>query len=171
MYSIGQKKRPTRPSEPNPSDIGHIGNQRIDTYMKLHCDVNVRDFDYNQDVLSILAERKILTVQDYINYGRENLDPSDNVKIILTTLQRQLDNPVRKAHNISMGERDIILLNLGRIHESLKLPREMRAQQIRRFKKKHGINCEKERKRSKFICKGAATCIPSEISELDNSIE
>ena len=110
--------------------------------MQHHCDVHVRDLDYNQNVLGMLAERNIITVQDYINYGKENLDPTDNIKIILLTAQRQLGNPVLKAHNIDMGERDIIMVNLGRIHESLKVPRDLRAQSIRKFKKKYGINCE-----------------------------
>ena len=139
--------------------------------MQHHCDIHVRDFDYNQNVLSILAERNIITVQDYINYGRENFDPADNIKIILLMIQRQMDNPVLRAHNIDMGERDLLMVNVGRIHESLKLPREMRAQSIRKFKKKHGINFEKESKRCKIVCRGAVTCIPKESSDLEKSIE
>ena len=104
---FGQKKRPIRPVDPNPADIGLVGKQKIDTYIRHHCDVYIRDFDYNQDVLSILAEKNIKSVQDYVNYGRENFDPSDNVSCILTAIQNSWTIPY--CERITLPKRREIL--------------------------------------------------------------
>ena len=81
------KRRPKRPTDPMPCDIGEVGNVPILNHLQQNLPLELVAASWIPGIVGALAERNIKTVQDYLNYGLHCADPSDNCEQILNLIR------------------------------------------------------------------------------------
>ena len=105
------KRRPKRPTDPMPCDIGELGKVPILNHLQQALPLELVAASWITDIVSALAERGITTVQDYLNHGLHFSEPGGNCEQILNLIRHQYTKKVRKRSLLDDSEEDFLFMS------------------------------------------------------------